>query len=205
MERIPERLHENTHRLRLYLDDVEELMETISRLSPRAMSVTIGRWNVQGVEELRALPNGVERELDISSVEPFIDVHLSKAGGYLSVADVDDLTNRGCAAEIQRLLRKRRDWWGTITEWGSMVLGPIVIILSLLRWASDGWTSAAILSLALALGLGLVVWSLMQVSRHNTIVLRCRAEREPWLKANADDLIKMALAAVVGWLLAKIR
>lgn len=195
--------------VRLYLDDVEEMIGVLSKLDAEStLEIKIGRWRIDDVSELRSLAQGSVKNLDLavrwagSPALSAVDVHLYHGGGWVKAGDGDDLASRGAADTIHSILRYRRDWFVTLSRWPGMVAGAVLGSAAYTQSLLENWRGRTALGIGI-IGLLLLVNSFVHLSRTTTVLVRYRADREPWLKRNSDDLVKIGVAALLGWLLGR--
>lgn len=207
MEKVPEAVSWEVPKLRLYREDISELIAIFERTAT-SVEVEIGGYRLESAEELPSVPLETASTLSITSRDPYVTLDFHGHGGRLYGAAADGARARGVADEVRALLKNKRDHArgaGVVLGYLTPAFALVAVLASVQRFASGHpAVGGACLVVAGAL-LVFTRWSYTEsMKRHTRIVLRTRAEAPGFLRRNADQIILTAGALVLGGLLTKV-
>lgn len=198
--------HKHIKPVRLYLDDVEEICKILHEVTESVQLITED-YLFEEPEQLAELRKDYITDLEIRSSNPFISVDLKPGKGWLYIAK-DEPASRGVFEKVMQFLEERRYPLWRFTTFPSILLFSSCLGLSL----------AFLLVLAtgiLELGLPVIVVSAVGVlvfvllilhgveissKKYSVVFLTHRANAQPFLKRNRDQIILALISAILGGL-----
>lgn len=203
-------LSERIPPVKLFLDDVERIVELIGEVSSRVVLETED-YVLQEPGKLAELPSGSIHYLHVSGWEPYITLSLEPNSAYL-YAESDTASSRGVCEKVKTLLltKKRRLSWLTLSSFGPGISAGLAF--SGLLWGIvTRQLPLILLGVVCASIAGPWWWWSREGSfrRYSTIVLRRRTDQESFWRRNADRLVVgiivgtvcTVVGIVVGYLL----
>lgn len=189
----------------LYRDDVRELYAMLEGVSS-AVILRVGEFELEGLNELEEL-SGTMTELKVAINYPYVSLDLS-GSGWLYAGNGSDPTSRGLVDQGTMLLRKRMDWPRLVATGVAFLLPVaavcILLFSSVLIDRSTPFLLASTMSVLLVGG-AIWYWAMRQlIYRPVLVVLADRVDAPSFWRRNADDLVKIIVAAIVGFFLGKL-
>lgn len=203
MERRTKSLAENVTPVKLYLDDVDAIVQAMQAAGEGEVTVTTVDHVLRSVEELERYGEGVLRDVEIQRFNPYVSVHLRGAGAWIYTA-TDEPVSTGVYYKILALVarRRRRVGWLTGSSWAWVVGGVLINVGAPLIYATDSSPLIAFGAVLLILGLVTLIASLVSVSRGAVLVPARKRDAPSFFQRNTDRLIIGITGAVVGAVIA---
>lgn len=202
MEKIKSSIRKELPPLRLYLDELRQIYDTLSEYGAEEIEIETCGYRITDFDELRKLSVEQSHELTLGCRKPHLEVRLANYGGSIYVSeggfDVEGLVSR-----IESILIHGRFWYPSLprNNWIAFILGiPFTLGLLLenvvLRIIGSFFIMAALLW-------GWLVY-VYATRRHSTVVFKLRRDAPNFWQRNKDDLIKLAIGTIIGIVLTKI-
>lgn len=197
MEKIRDCISKDLPPLRLYRDEVQDLITFLSSHCKESILIETCGYRLESPDEFSQLPVERTNYLFVMSRKPYIQVRLTQTGGDLYIGD-GSIESEGLASHIEEILLRGKILYPDIlnNRWVTFLISftlPIVIILS------NNNLIRAIAALAL---LGFGVWMLWDyyflTKRFNTIIFKHRKEAPNFLKRKKDEIIILVIGAIIG-------
>lgn len=208
VEKVPESVSWSVPKLRLYREDVAELLAIFARTAEQ-VEVEVGGYRLSEAEELTEVPIEETSALSIKATGPYVSLTLTHVNGWLYASGSAGAGARGLADEVRAFLIRRRDRIGTVgvrLGYVSPGLATSALLAAAALYAT-GASSATVAGLLL-LAVAWVIytwWASREALRHHArIVLKPRAEAPGFFRRNGDKIILMLLGLVLGALLTKV-
>lgn len=208
MEKVPEPVFWNVPKLRLYREDVAELLAIFERTAEH-VEVEVGGYRLSGAEELIEVPLEETSTLSIEARNPYVSLTLAPSSGRLYANASDGSVARGLADEVRVSLMRRRDRSGTAGVRLGYV-GPGIATSALMVAGAAyvrGRSSATVAGLFLLVLASVIytVWAYRARFRHHArIVLKSRAETPGFFRRNGDSIILVIFSVLLGGILTKL-
>lgn len=209
MEAQPQHVWRSVPRCRLYLDDVQAIVDVLGAGGGEVEITVPGYGTKDGADELLTLHQETLNVIEIRRRQPVfvnVTVVLGPDRGYVFGIS-DDSETLGTVTKIEGIIRHRRRWPSTIA------FNPVTFVLLLVAWfaiilgadsatrahAHWSWTTRTLLFAPLALiaiQVALTAW--ITVRRHTIIVCARRHNAPSFWKRNRDFIAVGSLTAVIG-------
>ncbi|MFG1628989.1 hypothetical protein [Kribbella sp. NPDC049227] len=213
MERVPQHVRRRIWRSRLYIDDVQEIVDLLGADSADVKISVPGYSTAGGADELRQFKNTTLHEIEIVRARPiYVSVDLLPNRGFIYGAE-DDPTTVGLVNKVADILRPCRRWPSTIIfntiTFSVLSLGWSIFVLVLLASspADVHWSAqkkllliASVLPILL-LG-GASFW--IQLQRHTLIVCSRRFDAPTFWRRNKDSITLAIISTIIGALLGTV-
>lgn len=202
MKRLPRSQTTTISPIRLYLDDVKELVTLFESVNQK-VTIEAGGYQLDSFEEFSELERSSLTELTLRIYEPHVALEIHGVTAMLYRA-VDSPVALGVFAGAENIVRKRRIIWRRILEawWGPMLLGPAAGFLIPEAFITR---KPSIALLALALLTALIAWSALVIylalRPGAGIALTTRENRPPILRNYAAELVIATAAVIIGGLI----
>lgn len=223
MQRVPQRVRKTYSVVRLYLDDVQELVELFQQHCDE-VTIEAEGYKLQSFEGIREVASSKIRRLKIIGWKrrTFLQVDLRKYRAEILVSRDDDIPLKGVFAQVDAILTRRapylRFWasYRTADAIGALiilvsctvtvVLGPSLmrVIRTLLSGQaaeihftslSPGDLSAYLVA---ASYLAYVVWvSITRMQYRSVIYLQAWRERTTFWERNKEEMLRETIVGVV--------
>jgi hypothetical protein len=125
MEKIRDSVNKELPPLRLYLDDLREVFEVLSKHRAKNIEILTCGYKVTNVDELGKLPEEQTRELYINSSEPYLHIWLTQSTGKIYTGD-DSIESEGLASRIEKILLRGKIFYPYLPKnniWIAFLLG----------------------------------------------------------------------------------
>jgi len=199
MKRVKSTYVESLGPVKLFLNDVEEIVSILREVSA-TVDIRTDEYSMESVEELKKLDVDCIHELTIQCREPYVSLELDRYRIWLYIAE-DTPVSRGLFEKVKEVLVRRRRRLARILRNPSLIwvpLGlliyPIVIGLRLSNWS--------LLALGLFLLISICIWGrwawVARFERYSTIVLRRQSEHKSFWERNKDQLLLSVISAIIG-------
>ena len=191
--------------VKLYLDDIEKIVEIIAEVSDQVLLIT-DEYEFVDASDLASLERGSINALEITCSDPYLQFELAPGWIRLYIGS-DTPESRGTLEKVKAILltRRRRLGWLRDQYWLApwFWLAPLALLLQGIE--SRAW-------LPIVAGIGgtclFAVWLWWgyraALYRHTVIVLRRRKEEVSFWKRNSDTIIVGIIMAVVAGLLGSV-
>lgn len=189
--------------VKLYLDDLERIVEVLRSVSSD-IRITTGQYALDNLGELPLLKREFLRELEITIREPHVSLECSHSGIWLYISD-DNPISRGLFDKVREILLQRRRLLaplGFVSGLGGALFsaGLFALFRGMIK-AHAITVVGAILCLALAIG---AIWySYWEQERGYAIIIpKYEMDAPSFLKRNADQVALAVISAILGGLIA---
>ncbi len=195
---------ENLPPVKLYLGDIERIVEILGELSSD-VKVLAEEYSLSDVSELTKLDQQALTQLEIEIRSPHISLEMSPYAVRLYIGE-DTAESWGVFTKIKDLMhsRKRRllAWLGT---WAP-TLPAMLAILSLFGAAvgvgAGDWALTVVAVCLLVVSVWMVKWTQTRIlKKYSLIILKRRDQQQPWWDRNRDQL---TVGLIVGVILALV-
>lgn len=202
MQRKPQSYGEQLKPVRLYIDDLEQIVEVLQEVATD-VEISTDEYTLTDIGQLPELKREFFTFLELATREPYISVNLKPNGIWLYIAK-DDMVSRGAFEKIKRILVKRKRPFAWLLH-NSVMSGLFTgLALNLLGWGFIQGSSVGRVLGIFALILG-VWWSWYghkdHFTKYSLIIPKHRIDEPNFFKRNADDVVLAIIAALVGSLL----
>ncbi len=217
MQPRPQWISRSVKRCRLYVDDVEEIVNALHATDGR-VKISLPGYDTDGnASDLLSLNGRVFHEIRIRRAEPtYISVSLDDNSGTVS-AESDDPETVGVVTKVADLLRRHRRWpslmaFSYLTT-GILFVGGLLafLVTAQVRGVNTKLGTAVTIIFASAVVLAivqLVITTWISEYRHTILVCARRRDAPNYWQRNKDALtvnvLVAVLAAVVGFGLGKL-
>lgn len=210
MKKIKENPELDTGSVKLYLDDILSIVESMQEVEANGeLEITVGGYQFSSTDELAELNQKEHQSICIvyktSTLYSTARFLVSKKYAHLSYSSIEDsLALRGAFANIERIiLTHRRKWdWVFWFFYGAMCFGMSVSIFLLLGKVNQspvmtyiGFGIAAVMLIALAMFLFTIP------VRASKIILADKIEHDTFWKQNKDTVIVTAISSTISFIL----
>jgi len=198
--RLPQSYSEAYPQVKLYLDDVEEIVKILKEIS-NEIEIKTEEYAFSDVSELTKTYAEDFTNLEIGSRNPYINIAFRRY--RLSVyASEQTLAILGAIQKIKDLLRKRKRSW-ILRRYYLVILIDTTLTLILARGVTS-WFSVAPLPIDLLNGIVVVlnfslIWKSYKIP-HSLIIPQRRLERISFWKRNRDQILVGIICAILGGL-----
>lgn len=178
----------------LFLDDIERIIEIISKVSDE-IKITTNEYELESVKELSELNKQYITELHIDSHKPSISLDLESQDIRLYLGEVTPEA-RGILEEIKDVLcSRRRKFWSLFSRKGFITW---IIFSGVSFFLPEGriWDSALIF-LFIPLFTFWIWWSWKVVFHEYSLIFLKESRQESWWKRNKDKIIVGVIVGVV--------
>lgn len=207
MERLPQRRSWKLPPLRVYLEDVEEIIGIV-KSQCEVVHMQMGDYHIDGYGDVQELAK-TEEEVLLLSIHGFhendirISVELCHYAASVYVKDGADTQGVGVAVRVVEVLHKRRKRFLAVMR--NMVVANILVLLMFGGAVSVAFLFArgepvwgAVSLGALGIGAYALYWNfVLNFRRYCVIRLRKAREEIGFIRRNKDDLVKLVLAALL--------
>ncbi len=199
MEKIIRPLSENLKPATLYLDDIENIIDTLRTVSSEVI-ISTREYLLKDLQELRELKKEQLTHLEIEIHEPYVSISFEPHRIWLYIAK-DEPISRGLFEKVKEIVSRRERKIARITHssWLSGILiGTFFPLLSLGIDKASYWiifTSIVLFIIAI-----LISWYGFQdrFNKYSVIVLKNKNELPSFWKRNSDKIVLMILSAIIG-------
>jgi hypothetical protein len=215
MEKITKSRFESLPPIKLYLDDIEKIVEILGELSTE-IKIETDEYALRDVKEFASLNRERLTELSIQSSEPHLSLYIGSRNAWISIAK-DIPPSRGTFEKVKDLLLLRRRKFSAFLDipyvnflLGAMIgSGVVVSIIGVIRLIiGTGLPPAMTIGGIMLLFIGsLLSWWSFRVSskEYSLIILKRRIDQPSFFKRNEDKILVGIIIAVVsvifGWVL----
>jgi hypothetical protein len=219
MEKVQKTYHKNYPMLRLFKDDVKQIVDLIKK-NHKDAEIIIDEYKVEDISEIDKVPKQKTTKFYIQFFQKYRDenpyrsemltLDLTNDNASLRVSNENDTYLRGIASQIDSILsrRERRTinfLFSTpiIVLITSLILLPAATILGL-PWSFSKQTSLAIsltliIILIIILAILWLIWAVnKKFKKYVVIYLISSNERSRFFSRNRDEIPKMVLSALIG-------
>lgn len=197
--------------VRLYLDDVDEILATAARI-PGSVAVETDEYKeITSTDDLRQIPATELRNLVVSagSEGRALKLELNRST-KLYISSRDDLDLVGAFERTKRLIEARERWFGSWAGWGEvwyLLLGLVVALAYLVRLVVSsiaGLSDAVSVVSYVALLIAPVTWWTVagrSPQPSTQVVLATRSEAPTWWQQNRTAILINMVTSSVFFLL----
>ena len=188
--------------LKLYLDDVEEIVGYLAEVS-EGVRLSSREYQFEDVSDLMNLEAKKILELNINSYSPYIAVDLSPTGARVYISE-DSAESRGVLDKIAKLCLDRRRIVAAFMSrkvWLAPLLAYPFLLASLVLLSNS---SKDLLRIALGLGgvaimlIWIAVSYTVDLRRYSIVVLSRSSEQKSFISRNSDAIVLALISALVG-------
>lgn len=182
--------------LRLYKDELQELMDFLSLHCQSAIVLETCGYKLESLDELSRLPVESTNIFFISSQNPYFQLRLTRTHGELYIGD-SSIESEGLASHIENiLLRGKIQYPHLLDKPWVMYLLSLPFFIGIIE--SNKYLIAICTLLFLCLIIG-VVWEYrFSTKRYNTIIFKNRKDAPGFLIRKKDEIIMLVIGAVIG-------
>lgn len=201
MKKKTNRLCERLNPAKLYLDDIEKIVETMLQISDK-VEISNEEYSFESLDELKELKQEALRNLEITASHPSrISIHFKKDSIYLHASD-DAPASRGILEKIKEIVaqRSRRLVWLLNSNFLSGGFFALSMIVFIFYGVIDGNGYCFLAGI-----IGVIIgwfWSWRSIrSQHfnySVIILKHRIDAPSFFKRNRDKIIIAIIASVIG-------
>jgi hypothetical protein len=207
VERRLQHIRRRISRSRLYIDDVQEIVDLLGAEGAEVEILVPGYSTRKGADQLLQFKGKTLHEIQIRRPRPeYVAVDLRPDGGSVYGAE-DDATTVGLVNKTADILRRCRRWPSIIVLNGittgvlALSWATVVIVLSasepaMVHWSAEKKTLLVAPLLAILLQYGASVW--ISLRRHSVIVCSLRSDAPTYWRRNKDSITVAIIATVVG-------
>jgi hypothetical protein len=207
VERRPQHIRRSTWRSRLYIDDVQEIVDVLGAEGAEVEISVPGYSTKEGADQLLQFKGKTLHEIEIRRPRPiYVSVHLRPDGGSVYGAE-DDATTVGLVNKAADVLRRCRRWPSIIVfnyftifvlwvGWWTFIIVLNASELAKTHWSAEKTTLVVALLLVFLLLVGAAFWISQQ--RHTMIVCSHRSDAPGYWRRNKDSITVAIIAGVVG-------
>jgi hypothetical protein len=207
MKKVRENPKLNTGCVRLYMDDIVSIVESMQEISEKGeLKITVGGYEFPSLEKLVDLKQKEHQEIEIEykTDSPYsrYSLSISKKNSYLSYYSPEDSAIfKGVFLDIERLINSRRLKWGWVETffYTTASFGTLISILLLQGQVNN---EPIITNIGFALGvIMLIAFALFLFTipvRVSKIILVEKIEHNTFWKRNKDI---SSISSVVSFLL----
>jgi hypothetical protein len=202
MEKLPRSTSIKVPKVRLYLDDIEDLIGIFERIGTDNEFV-IGEYRLNDGADLRNIPIPSASTLNFTSSTPNVSLDLRPGGGDIHATANSGTLGRGMANELFELLRVCPDAVrGLVAAIGSGVGFALVFasVLACVVAAVEGlWLATVVFGCLFLIGTAWTVWSWNEGQFHHArIVLKRKEDAPGYFRRNSDSLVTSLVTGVIG-------
>jgi len=200
MQKLTKSLSEHLPPVKLFLDDLEQIVEILQEVSKKVKIST----NDYAFEDLKELVNKKYEsinKLHISISDPYVSLDLESYGISLYI-EKDEPISRGLFEKIKQILiqRKRPFGW-LLTNWYLAGIFAGISIPLLIIGIEKNISSFIILGI-IPFGCIAAIWTvygLRNQSKSNSIIIpKYKNEAPSFIKRNSDKIILIIFSALAG-------
>jgi hypothetical protein len=207
VERRPQHIRRNTWRSRLYIDDVQEIVDVLGAEGAEVEISVPGYSTKGGADQLLQFTGKTLHQVEIRRPRPhYILVDLQPGRGSVWGAE-DDATTVGLVNKTADVLRRCRRWPSIIVfnfvtpfvltlSWATFVIVLGASEPAEVPWSAEKKTLLVAPLLPVLLLLGASLW--ISLRRHTVIVCSYRSEAPTYWRRNKDQITVAIIAGVVG-------
>jgi hypothetical protein len=197
MEKVKESPELRTGCVKLYLDDISSIVESMQAINENGkLKITVGGYQFSSIEDLSEIKQKEHNEIDImyemSSPYGSMTFRAYKKHTHLEYYQSDNsLAFRGAFSNIEKIVIARRRKWGWVEKffWGATSLGLPVAILIMLGQVNNNPTITTIGILFSGIMLVAFVMFLVTIPvRVSKIILVEKIEHSTFWKRNKDKI-----------------
>lgn len=212
MKKIIKSRSESLEPSRLYLEDIEDILESFSKVTDDII-ITTTDYELSGIDDFKKINEECLTELKISSSKPYISLDFTKSDTRIYISE-DVPESRGIFEEIKEIIQSRRNKSSRIIQ-SPTLSGAIIgfsfwfILPAVMNMRYKGTVLEDVNdNNGLLLGTGILVlvfgiihskWTLdIRIKKHSVIYLRRKSESPSFFRRNQDQIIIATFSAIVG-------
>lgn len=184
--------------VKLFVDDVESVIEVMSKASSEpTFNIRTEEYELDHARELSELNREYISELHVKLLEPSICLDIQSDEVRLHATE-DTVTTRGVLEELNDFLRSRKVWLSVHDPITLFAIQALVITAAVLALIGSFMKTYDILYGGFGL-LAVTLLCLAQSSRRGSvIVLKRHTEQESFWRRNRDQITVGIISAIVG-------
>jgi hypothetical protein len=207
VERRPQHIRRSTWRSRLYIDDIQEIVDVLGAEGAEVEISVPGYSTKGGADQLLQFKGKTLHEIQIRRPRPeYVSVDPQPGRGSVYGAE-DDAATVGLVNKAADVLRRCRRWpsivvFNVITSF-VLVLSwaTFIVVLSAsepadAHWSAEKKTLLIAPLLPILLFVGAALW--ISLRRHTVIVCSHRSDAPTYWRRNKDPITAAIIAGVVG-------
>lgn len=202
MEKIRNSIKKNLPPLRLYLDELREVYEELSKHCEEPVTIQTCGYRLDNLDELGKLPAEQTNELFIHCLNPYLQIRLAPTHGEIYIGD-DDIKSEGLASRIEKILLKGKVLYPALpkSNWISFLfVTPLAFGIFL--------GNKILIFFGVSILLVVILWGWLNfefvTKRYNTIVFKSRKEAPNFWKRNKDEIIMLVVGTLFGVIITKV-
>jgi hypothetical protein len=203
--RIPKELEFRAHGIRLYLEDIEQIIEYISNVTSDYI-ISTKKYRTKNLKELISVEKEPLYYFTVYSTKPYISLYLCESSTSLTVAE-ESATTRGVFEKIKDILKRRRRiafiFFNSIFPLFLLLLTSTATGGIISHFITYGFNTILLL-FALLLIITYIAIDRISSHRNSIIILKYKSEDNNFLKRNKDIIVVGIFIALLGAILAYI-
>jgi uncharacterized membrane protein SpoIIM required for sporulation len=206
MEKIPQSWEKNYKPLKLFKDDIEEIVKIITAGPAETdIHIEVDEFRLDNPSELNEIKKDIIKELYIGVETFMLQLRLGRKNAHLWVGDKDNTMLMGIAIRIDEILRKRQRFLGYLSfgirpQLTYFFLGFPIGVFLFLSFARTSHTPLFVLLLIafLIIGLGGIAYFLYFQHHFSTIRMFYSYEKPNFFKRNKDTILVNVIVSIVS-------
>jgi hypothetical protein len=205
MERITRTLSRSFKPVRLYLDDIEEIVTIIKEIDAQP-KIQVEDFRLDNLEEMTSLKKDMLHEMNISSTRPYISLEMRPSWIRLYISE-DKAESRGIFEKIRTILVSRKRPFTWIIH--NSFLYSVWCILALYGVVWGVRLKSIILTASFAiifiLAIVFTIYGINdQFKRYTIIIPKYKQDSPNFIKRNRDKIIIAIISAIIGAVLSRL-
>ena len=199
MKKVTQSHGENTKPVKLYLDDLEEIIEILKGACDE-IEIQCGDMMLDSLDELLILKKEVLHDLKICGRKPYISADMSPRGIWLFISE-DTAESRGLFEKVKTiLLRCRRPFtWFLHNSFLTGIAWPLTLLGAVYGFKVQSKFMIALFGILFVLSIFWAIYGFQDWSRRYTVVIpKHRIESPGFAKRNRDKILLAVISALIG-------
>lgn len=205
MKKIIQSYGEHIAPVRVYLDDIQEIIG-ILRDSCEEVLIQTSNNQLDNVDELVSLRKDMLHDLKIYGRRPYISIDMEPNQIWLFVSE-DTPESRGLFEKVKVVLLKctRPFTWLLHSSFLNGIAWPLTILGAVLSWRMNSNLLTAFFAILFLLCVLWVVYGYYdRFNRYTVVVPRHRIDSPNFLKRNTDKIVLAIISALIGALVSYV-
>lgn len=202
MKKIESHLGESLKPVKLYKEDIQEILRVLSKLDQET-KIRVNQYELESIDELENLPDKSIHTLVLSTHgENYVSVNFNESSVFLYAND-NKPAQKGIYQELKELLISKKDWLSILAH--TTVLSGLYTGISI-WFISDAITKEENAGLNWSAGMFMLItgilWAVFGVRKQSKNFSRIYSESRPdnknfWIR-NSDQLVIMLLSVTLA-------
>lgn len=199
MKKISPQYSESLPPVKLFLDDVEKILETFRELGEEIIIQT-AEYEIENLEELTKLHRDQITDIKILHRKPFVSLSLNNSGIHLYI-EKDTPELRGVFAKIKDVLLCRKRYLAFNESDILLVTTPIIFLAGMNIYEND-WSKKILGIGLLIVGVFIFIRSfVISTKKYALIILKYSNQEMPFWIRNMDNIFVAVISAFLGYLI----